>query len=68
MRKFNREYKNLTEAHITAQTRIFYPRGLKLSKEFRDAFKAEFIRLKQETKKSDKQVYTMLCKALRFHI
>ena len=44
--KFDDKFNNITEAYLKIPgKRLMYPRGLQLSEEFREAYRAELIRL-----------------------
>ena len=61
------EYDNLCESYLTMKTKMFYPRNLKLSPEFVEAFSIEVKRLLAEGE-NKKTIHTRVAKALRFHL
>ena len=68
MNNFEKNYKKITENYGSLKffKRVFYPRNLKLSEEFVNAFKKEYKRLIDEGHNS-KRILDLISKALVFH-
>jgi hypothetical protein len=65
--KFDDKFNNLTEAYLKIPgRRLMYPRGLQLSEEFRNAYRAEVIRL-AEAGQNPGKLCEKVNKALMIH-
>jgi len=69
MKEFNNNFNRILEnyAPLKTQSRLFYPRNLKLSEEFIKSFKEEYNRLLKEGN-HPKKIMEKISKALKFHI
>ena len=66
--KFDKSFSSLTESYLKVPARrLFYPRNLKLSETFVDAFRGEYKRLVDEGH-DPKRLMKSFNKALQFHI
>ena len=68
MNNFEKNYNKIYENYSSMKffKRVFYPRNLKLSDEFINAFKKEYKRLLDEGHNS-KRILDLISKALIFH-
>ncbi|MBC8416857.1 hypothetical protein H8E06_00825 [bacterium] len=65
--KFDDKFNSITEAYLKIPgKRLMYPRGLQLSEEFKEAYKAEVIRLAEAGQCPDK-LCEKVNKALMIH-